>query len=103
MENQGLLARSVSSCLEDGHAASADLVRGQGRSEESMDGFYAWLGARKSKRILKLLMKANKRLSTGYFLKEEFEQLLSYQREGWARRFFDNWRDSLREGEGPIF
>jgi transposase len=48
------------------------------------------------RRSLKLLLKANKRLSTAYILKEEFEQLWSYHREGWARRFFENWRDSLK-------
>ncbi len=25
-----------------------------------------------------------------------FWQLWSYQTEGWARRFFDNWKDSLK-------
>jgi transposase len=29
-------------------------------------------------------------------LKESFGQLWSYQREGWARRFFDTWKDSLK-------
>jgi hypothetical protein len=29
-------------------------------------------------------------------LKESFGQLWDYQREGWARRFFDNWRASLK-------
>ena len=48
------------------------------------------------RRSLKLLLKANQRLSTAYILKEEFEQLWSYHREGWARRFFENWRDSLK-------
>ncbi|MFH0352504.1 MAG: transposase [Chromatiales bacterium] len=31
-----------------------------------------------------------------YLLKESFGQLWSYQREGWARRFFENWRASLK-------
>ena len=48
------------------------------------------------RRSLKLLLNANQRLSTAYILKEEFEQLWSYNREGWARRFFENWRDSLK-------
>jgi transposase len=48
------------------------------------------------RRSLKLLLSANKRLSTAYILKEEFEQLWSYNREGWARRFFENWRESLK-------
>jgi transposase len=48
------------------------------------------------RRSLKLLLKANKRLSTAYILKEEFGQLGDYEREGWARRFFENWRASLK-------
>ena len=48
------------------------------------------------RRSLKLLLNANHRLSMAYILKEEFEQLWSYNREGWARRFFENWRDSLK-------
>ena len=48
------------------------------------------------KRSLKLLLAANKRLNTAYVLKESFGQLWDYEREGWARRFFDNWRASLK-------
>jgi transposase len=32
----------------------------------------------------------------GLGIKESFGQLWSYEREGWARRFFDNWRSSLK-------
>jgi transposase len=45
---------------------------------------------------LKLLLKANKRLNTAYLLKEAFGQLWDYQTEGWARRFFEKWRDALK-------
>lgn len=45
---------------------------------------------------LKLLLNANKRLSTAYILKEDFERLWSYRTEGWARRFFENWCDALK-------
>jgi transposase len=45
---------------------------------------------------LKKLLKANKRLNKAYLLKESFGQLWSYQTEGWARRFFDNWKDALK-------
>jgi len=45
---------------------------------------------------LKQLLAANKRLNTAYLLKESFGQLWDYQREGWARRFFDQWRASLK-------
>ena len=51
------------------------------------------LNGRKS---LKKLLGANKRLNTAYLLKESFGQLWSYQTEGWARRFFDNWKQSLK-------
>ncbi len=45
---------------------------------------------------LKKLLKANKRLNKAYLLKESFGQLWGYQTEGWARRFFDNWKDALK-------
>lgn len=48
------------------------------------------------RRALKTLLAANKRLNTAYLLKESFDQLWGYKREGWARRFFDNWRAALK-------
>lgn len=45
---------------------------------------------------LKKLLAANKRLNTAYLLKESFGQLWSYQTEGWARKFFENWKASLK-------
>lgn len=48
------------------------------------------------RKALKKLLTANKRLNTAYLLKESFGQLWSYQTEGWARRFFNNWKDSLK-------
>jgi transposase len=51
------------------------------------------LDGRKS---LKKLLAANKRLNKAYLLKESFGQLWDYEMEGWARRFFDNWRSSLK-------
>ncbi len=48
------------------------------------------------KNALKKLLKANKRLNTAYLLKESFGQLWDYQTEGWARRFFDNWKTALK-------
>jgi len=48
------------------------------------------------RKALRKLLKANKRLHTAYLLKESFGQLWSYQTEGWAQRFFDNWKDSLK-------
>lgn len=48
------------------------------------------------KRALKTLLAANKRLNTAYLLKESFGQLWDYNREAWARKFFENWRASLK-------
>lgn len=48
------------------------------------------------RQALKLLLGANKRLNTAYVLKESFGQLWDYQREGWARRFFEQWRAALK-------
>ena len=48
------------------------------------------------RQALKTVLAANKRLNTAYLLKESFGQLWSYEREGWARRFFDNWRSALK-------
>lgn len=48
------------------------------------------------RKTLKKLLRANKRLNTAYVLRESFGQLWSYQTEGWARRFFDNWKESLK-------
>jgi transposase len=48
------------------------------------------------KKALKALLKANKRLNTAYVLKESFGQLWDYEREAWARKFFENWRASLK-------
>ena len=48
------------------------------------------------RKALRKLLAANKRLSRAYLLKESFGQLWDYESEGWARRFFDNWRASLK-------
>ena len=48
------------------------------------------------RQALRTLLSANKRLNTAYLLKESFGQLWSYKHEAWARRFFDNWRASLK-------
>lgn len=45
---------------------------------------------------LKTLLRANKRLNTAYVLKESFGQLWGYRSETWARKFFDNWKASLK-------
>ena len=48
------------------------------------------------RRSLAMLLQANKRLNTAYVLKESFSQLWNYQSEAWARRFFENWKQSLK-------
>ena len=48
------------------------------------------------KTSLKTLLAANKRLNTAYLLKESFGQLWDYKSEAWARRFFENWKASLK-------
>jgi transposase len=45
---------------------------------------------------LKTLLNANKRLNIAYLLKESFSQLWEYKQEGWARKFFENWKASLK-------
>lgn len=51
---------------------------------------------RKGRRNLRILLKANSRLHAAYILRESFGQLWDYESEGWARRFFENWRESLK-------
>lgn len=48
------------------------------------------------RKALKKLFSANKRLNMAYLLKESFGQLWEYQTEGWARRFFKNWKAALK-------
>lgn len=48
------------------------------------------------KASLKALMSANKRLQKAYLLRESFGQLWAYKSEAWARKFFDNWKQSLK-------
>ena len=48
------------------------------------------------RKVLKTLLAANKRHIAAFLLKETFGQLWGYEREGWARRFFENWRASLQ-------
>lgn len=56
--------------------------------QENLDG--------DGQKSLKTLLKANKRLNTAYMLKESFSQLWDYKSSGWARRFFENWKMSLK-------
>jgi transposase len=80
----------------------SDYARLQGRGRRYIKGQKYTLLSRKEnltlagKKALQKLLAANKRLNTAYVLKESFGQLWSYEREGWARRFFENWRSSLK-------
>lgn len=51
---------------------------------------------REGRSALKELLAANKRLNVAYLLKESFGHLWDYEREGWARRFFERWQDALK-------
>ena len=80
----------------------SEYARLQGRGRRYIKGQKYTLLSRKEnltlagKKALQKLLAANKRLNTAYVLKESFGQLWSYEREGWARRFVENWRSSLK-------
>jgi transposase len=48
------------------------------------------------KHALKMLLAANKRLNTAYMLKESFSRLWDFNSPAWARKFFNNWKESLK-------
>jgi len=50
----------------------------------------------KGKQALRKLLTVNKRLNTAYILKESFGQLWDYESPAWAKKFFENWKDSLK-------
>ena len=80
----------------------AEYARLSGKNRRYIKGHkYTLLSRRENltlegRRALKTLLAANKRLNTAYLLEESFGQLWDYQCEGWARRFFANWRASLK-------
>jgi Transposase and inactivated derivatives len=80
----------------------SEYARLQGKERRYIKGQkYVLLSSRENlslegRHSLRILLAANKRLNTAYLLKESFGQLWSYQREGWARRFFENWKASLK-------
>ena len=90
----------LSDALDD--VRKAEYARLSGKDRRYIKGHkYTLLSNRENltlngRHALKQLLAANKRLNTAYVLKESFGQLWSYKREGWARRFFDNWRASLK-------
>jgi transposase len=92
--------RHLSEALDQ--VRKSEYSRLQGRGRRYIKGQKYTLLSRKEnltlagKKALQTLLAANKRLNTAYVLKESFGQLWSYEREGWARRFFENWRSSLK-------
>jgi len=80
----------------------AEYARLSGRDRRFIKGQkYTLLSRRENltlegRQALRTLLRANKRLNTAYLLKESFGQLWSYEHEGWARHFFENWRASLK-------
>jgi transposase len=52
--------------------------------------------ALKGKQALKLLFRVHRLSNKAYLLKESFGQLWDYNRPGWARRRFENWKNALR-------
>lgn len=59
--------------------------------------------ARDRRNGLEELFAVNRRLNKAYLLKESFGQLWRFRRPGWARRFFQAWRASLRWQRLPSF
>jgi len=52
---------------------------------------------------LEELLRLNKRLNKAYLLKEDFERIWAYRTENGARKFFDNWKASLKwQRLGPL-
>jgi len=80
----------------------AEYARVTGASKRFIKGQkYTLLSHRQNLKLsgreaLDRLLKANRRLNTAYLLKESFGQLWDYRAEGWARRFFDNWKTALK-------
>jgi transposase len=80
----------------------AEYYRLSGKDRSYIKGQkYTLLSNRKNltlngRKALTTLLAANKRLNTAYILKETFGQLWDYQTEGWARRFFENWKAALK-------
>ena len=84
------------------HVRTAEYGRLSGKDRRYIKGQkYTLLSHRENltmegRHSLKTLLAANTRLNTAYLLKESFGQLWDYEREGWARRFFEHWRASLK-------
>jgi transposase len=94
------IMRHLSDALDE--VRKSEYARLSGRQRRFLKGQkYTLLSRRENLSLsgtqaLNALLKANKRLNTAYMLKESFGQLWDYEHEGWARKFFDNWRASLK-------
>ncbi len=51
---------------------------------------------RDDRRPLRTLLRVTRQLNPACLLKESFGQLWDDQKEGWARRCFENWRAALK-------
>jgi transposase len=94
------ILRHLADALDQVRKAEYSRLSGQNRSYIKGQK-YTLLSRRenltlKGRQALQTLLAANKRLNTAYLLRESFGQLWDYEREGWARRFFENWRASLK-------
>ena len=84
------------------HVRKREYARLSGKDRQFIKGQkYTLLSRREhltldGRRALKKLLQANTRLNRAYLLKESFGQLWDYEREGWARRFFEHWRAALK-------
>jgi len=84
------------------HVRKSEYARLTGRQRRFIKGQkYTLLSHRENltldgRRALKELLRANRRLPVAYLLKESFGTLWSYQLEGWAARFFRNWKAALK-------
>jgi transposase len=84
------------------HVRKREYARLSGKERQFIKGqTYTLLSRRENltldgRQALKKLLAANKRLNTAYLLKESCGQLWDYEKEGWARRFFEHWRAALK-------
>jgi transposase len=94
------IMRHLGDALDEVRKAEYSRLSGQDRSYIKGQK-YTLLSRRENltlqgRQALRKVLAANKRLNTAYLLRESFGQLWDYEREGWARRFFENWRASLK-------
>jgi transposase len=94
------VVRHLNAALDQGR--KSEYVRLRGQDRQFIKGQqYTLLSRRENlsldgRRALQKLLRANNRLPTAYLLKEACGQLWDYKREGWAWRFFEQWRAALK-------